>query len=130
MEIKKFKKGEIIFREGDPANCMYDVYSGRIGVYSDYGAPEQKLLMEYYPDQYFGELGLLEHAPRSATAVALESDTTAAVVTEEGFAAFFEENPARILMIMQQMSHNLRRRTDDFIGVCRSIKEQAEKEGK
>ena len=129
MEIKTFRKGEVIFRKGDPGDCMYDVYSGKIGVYSAYGTPEEKLLMEYYPDHYFGEMGLLEHAPRSATAVALESDTSAAVITEEGFGEFFEKNPARVLMIMQQMSHNLRNRTNELVGVCRSIKELSEKEG-
>ncbi len=129
MEVKSFKKGEVIFKQGDPGDCMYDVYTGRVGVYTGYGTPEQKLLMEYFPDHYFGEMGLLEKAPRSATAVALNSDTTLGVVTEEGFGEFFEKNPAKVLMVMQQMSHNLRRRTDDFVGVCRSIKELSEKEG-
>ncbi|MBQ9686365.1 MAG: cyclic nucleotide-binding domain-containing protein [Oscillospiraceae bacterium] len=128
MEIKTFKKGEVIFKQGDPGDCMYDVYSGKIGVYAAYGTPEQKLLMEYSTDQYFGEMGLLEHAPRSATAVAMENDTSAAVITEVGFGEFFEKNPARVFMVMQQMSHNLRRRTDDFVRVCRSIKELSEKE--
>lgn len=107
---------------------MFEVYTGKVGVYSAYGTPEQKLLMEYYQDQYFGEMGLLEKAPRSATAVALEEDTNVAVITEENFAEFFEKNPANVLMLMQRMCHNLRRRTDDFVSVCRSIKEISEKE--
>ena len=129
MEIKTFRKGEIIFNAGDPGDCMYDVYTGKIGVYSAYGASDQKLLAEYYPDQYLGEMGLLENAPRSATAVAMENNTSAAVITEEAFGEFFEKNPARVLMIMEQMSHNLRRRTNDFVEVCRSIRELSEKEG-
>ena len=130
MDIKAFGKGDVIFREGDPSDCMYEVYTGKVGVYAAYGTPEQKLLMEYYQDHYFGEMGLLEKAPRSATAVALESGTSLGVVTEEGFGEFFEKNPAKVLMVMQQMSHNLRRRTDDFVAVCRSIKELSEKEEK
>ena len=128
MAIKTFRKGDIIFRQGDPGDCMYDVYSGKIGVYAMYGTPEQKLLMEYFPDQYLGEMGLLDHAPRSATAVALENKTTVAEVTEEGFGEFFKKNPARVFMILQQMSQNLRRRTDELVRVCSSIKELAEKE--
>lgn len=129
MEIKKFKKGEIIFRQGDPGDCMYDIHSGKVGVYAAYGTPEQKLLTEFYEDQYFGEMGLLEKAPRSATAVAVEP-CTAAVITEEGFGEFFEKNPAKVLKVMQQMSQNLRRRTNDFVEVCRNIKELSEKEEK
>jgi CRP-like cAMP-binding protein len=129
METKTFKKGQIIFREGDPGECMYDVYIGKVGVYSKYGTPEQKLLIEYYPDHYFGEMGLLDHMPRSATAVALADETCLGVITEEGFAEFFRENPARVLMVMQQMSSNLRRRTNEYADVCRKIKDLAEKEG-
>ena len=129
MEIKTFNRGIVIFREGDPGDCMYDVYSGKVGIYTAYGEPGQKLLMEYHPDQYFGEMGLLEHAPRSATAVAIENDTSVAVITEESFGEFFEKNPARVLMVMQQMSRNLRRRTDDFVEVCRKIKELSDEEG-
>ena len=129
MEIKTYRKGAVIFREGDAGDCMYDVYFGKVGVYAAYGKPEQKLLMEYYPDQSFGEMGLLEKAPRSATAVAMEEETSVAAVTEADFGAYFEKNPSKVLMVMQQMSHNLRRRTDEFIRVCRSIRELSEKEG-
>ena len=128
MEIKSFRRGEIIFREGDAGDCMYDVYIGKVGVYKDYGTDRQKMLKDYYPDQYFGEMGLLDHAPRSATAVALE-DTTIGVVTEEGFGEFFQKNPARILMVMQQLSRNLRKMNEEYVEVCREIHDQAEKEG-
>ena len=46
MEIKTFSKGKVVFKEGDPGDCMYDVYSGKVGVYAAYGEPEQKLLMD------------------------------------------------------------------------------------
>ena len=129
MKTEKFKKGGIIFREGDAGDCMYDVISGKIGIYADFETERQHLLTEYYPDQYFGEMGLLEHMPRSATAVALTSDTTLGVITEENFAEFFRKNPYRVLLILQQMSKNLRRRTNEYLDVCRSINELAVKEG-
>ena len=128
MEVKKLKKGEILFRAGDPGDCLYDVYSGTIGVYSKYGTPEEKLLRKYYADEYFGEMGLIDHAPRSATAVALESGTSVGVVTEEAFGSFFEKNPARVLMVMQHLSANLRRRTNEYVKVCQEIQELAGKE--
>jgi len=128
MEIKKFKKGAVLFYEGDPGDCMYDVYEGKVGVYSKYGTPEEKLLKEYYPEQYFGEMGLLDHSPRSATAVALESGTSVGVITEEAFGEYFVEKPARVLMVMQQMSNNLRQRTNAYVDVCRQIHELSAKE--
>ena len=128
MEVKTFKKGELIFRAGDPGDCLYDVYTGTVGVYSQYGTPEEKLLKKYYPDEYFGEMGLIDRAPRSAAAVALDDNTSVGVITEEAFGAFFEKNPARVLMVMQQLSGNLRRRTNEYVEVCRKIQELSEKE--
>ena len=128
MELKTLKKGEVLFRAGDPGDCMYEVYTGTVGVYSHYGTSEEKLLKKYYPDEYFGEMGLIDHAPRSAAAVALYNSTTVGLITEEGFGEFFEENPSRVLMVMQQLSGNLRRRTNEYVEVCRKIQELAEKE--
>jgi CRP-like cAMP-binding protein len=124
-----FGKGKVIFREGDPGKSMLEVYTGKVGVYSGYGTPEQKLLMEYYPDDYLGEMGLIDHAPRSATAVAMEDNTSVGEITEAGFADFFRANPARVLMVMQGLSHNLRNRSNEYLKVCREIHELAEKEG-
>ncbi len=73
-------------------------------------------------------MGLIDHAPRSATAVALEDGTSLGLVTEEGFGAFFQENPARVLMVMQQLSNNLRRRTNEYVDVCGQIQELSKKE--
>lgn len=129
METKSFGKGEVIYREGDPGSCMYDIYTGRVGVYSNYGTPEQTLLEELYPDHYFGDMGLLEHAPRAAAAVSLSDDTVVGVITEADFPEIFRESPSRIFMMMQQMSMNLRRRTTEYLRVCQQIHDLAEKEG-
>ena len=128
METKTLKKGEILFRPGDPGDCLYDVYTGTVGVYSRYGTPEEKLLRKYYPDEYFGEMGLIDHAARSATAVALEGDTTVGIINEASFGEFFEKNPARVLMVMQHLSGNLRRRTNEYIRVCEEINALSAKE--
>ena len=128
MQTETYKAGKIIFREGDPGDCMYDVYMGRVGIFADYGTENEKMLRDYYADQYFGEMGLLDKAPRSATAVALENNTTLGIVTEERFGEFFKKNPARVLMVMQELSQSLRKRTNEYLNVCREIHDLTEKE--
>ena len=59
----------------------------------------------------------------------MEGETTVAQVTEEKFGEFFEKNPAKVLVVMQQMSQNLRTRTRDYMEVCRQIRELSEEEG-
>lgn len=128
MDRKMFQKGALIFREGDTADCMYAVNSGRVGVYAAYGTAEEKLLAEYTQDGYFGERGLLEHAPRSAAAVALEDNTCLEAVNEENFLVYFREHPNQVLRIMQQLSGNLRKASRDYADTCRRIAELSAEE--
>ena len=41
METKTFKKGEVIFKQGDLSDCMYDILWGEVGIYANYGTPEE-----------------------------------------------------------------------------------------
>ena len=131
METKTFRKGKVIFNEGEVGDCMYDLYMGRVGIYANYGTEDQRMLTEYFADQYFGEMGLLDSAPRSATAVALSDDTVLDVIAESDFRAVFEENPEQFMYMLQQMSSRLRRLTRDYAEACRTVADvvEAEKAG-
>ena len=126
MDIRTYNKNAVVFRQGDAGNCMYDIQFGKIGIFDDYGGPNQQLIAELGVDQIFGEMGMLDQAPRSATAVALEDGTVLSVITEEAFYEYFEKQPAKVLVLMQQMSHRLRRTTKDYLEGCRAIYEAVE----
>lgn len=120
METITLKKGEIIFREGDPSDCMYDMYWGSVGIYSGYGAPQQKLLTQISGEEFFGEMGMLDHTVRSATAVALEDGTMITKITEQELGELFQKNPARVLTLMQDLSRRLRKLTDKYMAACQT----------
>ncbi|MBQ3132034.1 MAG: cyclic nucleotide-binding domain-containing protein, partial [Clostridia bacterium] len=103
-EYRTYKKGEIIFRQGDPADCMYDVRWGSVGIYLNYGTAQEKMLAQIRGNEVFGEMGLVDNVPRSATAVAMEIDTRAEVVTRETFSCYLKERPERVIAVMQSMS--------------------------
>ena len=46
MITKEYASGQIIFKQGDYSDCMYDILSGKVGVYSAYGTQEEKLVAE------------------------------------------------------------------------------------
>ena len=129
--MKEYKEGTVIFNQGDPGDCMYDIFSGRVGVYAAYGTPNEKLIAELKAGEFFGEMGLLDKAPRSATVVALE-DTLAYVISESDFNEFFMKQPEKALQIMRQLSQRLRKRTEDYVDACRAVHEvlETEKQGK
>ena len=128
METKTFKKGEVIFKQGDLSDCMYDILWGKVGIYANYGTPEEKLLTTLETERFFGEMGMIEGRLRSATAVALEKDTRLKVITPESFDAYFKESPDKVLLIMQNMSNRIRELTHDYLEACRAVAEAVETE--
>jgi CRP-like cAMP-binding protein len=98
---------------------LYDIHWGTVGIYANYGADNQRLLTELKPDEFFGEMGLLSHLPRSATAVALQDNTQVQLISEEVFSEYLKERPAKVLMIMMQLSSRIRTLTKDYLAVCR-----------
>ena len=113
MAERNYQKGEIIFREGDSGLSMFDIYWGKVGIYSGYGTEQERLLTELSDAQFFGEMGMLEQLPRSATAVALEDDTRVEEITEEEFAAYLSDKPMRVLMLLRQLSRRVRELSEE-----------------
>ena len=131
--VKLYKKGEVIFKEGDLEICMYNVLNGSVGIYANYGKAEEKLLVELKAEEkaFFGEMGMIDESPRSATAIALE-DTELTVITVENFVEYFKNHPEHIIYIMQNMSKRIRSLTEDYLDACRAVAEavETEKNGK
>lgn len=128
MDEKKCKKGEVILREGEVGACMYTILWGRVGVYSHYGTDREKKLAELGESDFFGEMELLEHKPRSATVVALESGTRLEIIDEDSFREFFDRNPAKVYFILQRLCQKLRKTTQDYLQVCRTVYEAMEQQ--
>lgn len=122
-DIQMYKKGQIIFKEGDAANCMYDIHWGKVGIYANYGTKKEKLLATLNSEAFFGEMGLVDSEPRSATAVVLEKDTKIETITREAFGSYLQACPTRVLMVMQHMSHRLRDLTKEYMEVCGTVAE-------
>ena len=125
LRTETFPKGTLIFKEGSepPVPCMYDILVGRVGIYLNYGTPAQELLTTLEMDAYFGEMSLLENAPRSATAVAL-TDCILHVITEKNLQQYLQERPNTVRLMLRQMTGRLRSLTDQYMEICRTIAER------
>jgi serine/threonine-protein kinase len=66
-----FAAGEVIVREGDPAECAFLIRSGRVEA-SRTTRGKKKVLREMTVGELFGESAILERQPRTATVQALE----------------------------------------------------------
>ena len=131
MKKTSFPIGEVIFRQGDPSDCLYEISRGRVGIFLDYETENQKKIAELSEGEYLGEMGLIEDSPRSATAVALQDGTVLLAFTEEELPAYYRERPDQALKLMKQLSSRIRERTEQYFEVCRALAASvaAEKEG-
>lgn len=120
--VVRYAAGNVLFRAGDQADCMYDIYEGSVGIYSEYQTENEKLLTKLYADEVFGEMGILDDMPRSATAVCL-TDCSIMVVKTESFMEYFQKQPMKILQILQQMCIQLRDLTKTYLQACKTLEE-------
>lgn len=117
---KKYKKGQIIFREGDFEILMYAIDEGSVKVIKDYGGPQETELTTLYDGDTFGEMGLIDSMPRSATVIAKEA-TLVTLIDNVGFGEYFKDKPAKVVRIMQQLSMRMRNLTNEYMDACKTI---------
>jgi CRP-like cAMP-binding protein len=103
---KSLKKGEIIFHEGNPSDCAYIIGAGSIEILES-SPGGQKVLGVLEDNEIFGEMGLIDGLPRSATARALK-DSVVYILTPETFDNLVHKNPESLLPIMKVLTSRLR----------------------
>jgi CRP/FNR family transcriptional regulator, cyclic AMP receptor protein len=81
---RRFRKGEVVFHRGDPADSLHLIVTGRFAVRITTALGDSALLALYGPGQAFGELALLSaDAKRSATVAALEDAETRSIYRDD-----------------------------------------------
>jgi CRP/FNR family cyclic AMP-dependent transcriptional regulator len=71
MRSRRFRRGEVIFHIGDPGDALFAIISGEVKITLPAETGEEAILATLRPGDVFGELALLDGAPRSASATAL-----------------------------------------------------------
>jgi CRP/FNR family cyclic AMP-dependent transcriptional regulator len=109
---RTFKRGEVLFHEEDLGNALFIIQSGQVKIVCLAPDGEDRILNVVGPGQYLGELSLVDGAPRSATAVALERVEVLALYRED-FLALFKRHPATALAVMSGLVAMVRRLSDE-----------------
>lgn len=101
-EVRHYEAGDEIFAQGSPSSEMFGVVSGSVELRKD-GDP----VLTIGTDGTFGEMGIIDHAPRSLSAVALEPSEIA-VIDERTFLFLVQETPMFALQVMQGLATRIR----------------------
>lgn len=97
-----FEPAQIIVTQGTPGQAFYLILSGRVEILRD-GVS----LGAFGTGDFFGEMSLLDSAPRSATIRAVEQ-TTCLMLSSWDFKALLEKNPSIAIKLLEVLSRRLR----------------------
>lgn len=103
---KSLKKGDVLFREGDPSEAMYVIKSGKVAIVKSKGNSEIQLA-ELGAGDMLGEMAFFDSKPRSAGARAL-ADTVVIELPFKALNAQFKTFPEWLKAIMRTVNSHLR----------------------
>jgi CRP-like cAMP-binding protein len=106
MTTTTYPPGTVIFKENDPSNEVYLVRSGRVEV-SMLVDGKPLVLNQLGPGEVFGELGLFDEKPRSATITTLDT-VELDILTREEAGILLTEKAPELIPFLQALFERLR----------------------
>lgn len=109
---RTFHRNTLVINEGDASDSLYVILSGKVKVFLSDEEGKEITLNIQGEGEYFGELALLDTAPRSASVITVE-DTRVAVISKPVFDQCLENNPGIALKIIRGLARRLRELTEN-----------------
>lgn len=101
---------DIIFQEGSKGNCAFMIESGKVGIFTPDIHKRGKLLAVLKKNEIFGEMGLIDNQPRTATAVAIE-DCELTLIRDKTVSYLLKNDPVALRPLLRVLSRRLRETT-------------------
>ena len=110
LRRRRFRRGETIFHQGDPGDSLHIVSSGAVKIVLPSLEGEEAIIATLRSGDFFGELALLDGAPRSATAIALEPTETS-TLPRQAFLNMLDQDKALRESLLAGLAREIRRVT-------------------
>ena len=110
LRRRRFRRNEVIFHQGDPGDSLHIVAAGAVKIVLPSAEGEEAIIATLREGDFFGELSLLDGAPRSATATALEPSETL-VLPRPIFRQLMQDDPGLRDALLFGLARELRRLT-------------------
>lgn len=109
---RKYAKNTVIVTEGDTNQSLYVIVSGRAKVFVTDSEGREMILRLLGPGESFGELALLDDAPRSASVMTTEP-TELLILSRPDFERCVLDHPRAAVGIIRALTARIRSLTDD-----------------
>ncbi|WP_407308608.1 Crp/Fnr family transcriptional regulator [Desulfosporosinus sp. SB140] len=107
FQERRYRRGQLLFVEGEIGSCVYFVHSGQVKLSKSTPEGDEQILDWYGPYDSFAEVLLLEAGPYPATAEVLQ-DSTLFVLHNEIMPRILEVSPSLSLALIRTLSRRLR----------------------
>ena len=115
---RSFKKDEILFKQGDSGIGLYIIASGKVKVVKEMSDGSELEVAVHGPGAFFGEMTVLDNAPRSASVIAIE-DTDCLLLTSWVFKSRMEVQPEIALMVLPVVVKRFRETNERLLEVSK-----------
>ena len=99
----QFQDGETLFREGEPSRSAFVIVEGDVELTKE-GEKGRVTLAVLKPGEVFGEMGIFDQSPRSATARAIGA-VTVTVIPRDEFLDSLKTEPDTAFRVMGKLHH-------------------------
>ena len=106
-QLHSYKKGDVIIREGERDGRVFILIEGQVEVIIGLGTDREKKIGMFGPDNYFGEMAVLDDYVRTASIVAVQ-DTHALSLDHWNIRAEIAKYPSIAIELIQTLSRRLR----------------------
>jgi CRP-like cAMP-binding protein len=125
MQEEAYFPGEHVFEINDPSDRMYIVLTGKIGISIHRNLKVKDFVTELGPGECFGEMGSIDGAPRSGTAVVLE-DSLLLYLDKLKLHGLIAGYPELALGLLRGMSVRVRETSDKLISALKGAPTRTE----
>jgi CRP-like cAMP-binding protein len=116
MGRRRYRRNEVIFHEGDPGDSLHVVVEGRVKITRESPEGEEAIVVILGAGDSFGELVMLDGAPRSATATAMDQTETM-TMPRAAFMELVEGGSPFRARLLEGVAQRIRRLTDQLAEV-------------
>jgi DNA-binding SARP family transcriptional activator len=109
LQDVKYNPNETIFSKGEPGDCLYIIVQGQVRIHD-----EKRTLNVLAPHDIFGEMALLDVAPRLASATTI-TQTFLWKLEQTAFYKLMEARPEISHVIVKMLTRRLRERVNDVM---------------
>jgi len=112
MITRIFRKNTVVINEGDEANSLYIILSGKVKVFLSNADGKEIIINTQGAGEHFGELALLDNAPRSASVMTTEKSSIGAI-SKIDFVTLLTRHPELALKLIRELTQWVRLLSDN-----------------